>query len=88
LGYQIALVKEDGEIRMFGEPFKTTQWNDQMHALFEGEKAYNGIKSFKNSYLIMSHFANDIQNTVGTKIEIEGEEWGLFLRPNNISLFT
>ncbi|MED4562282.1 sensor histidine kinase [Bacillus altitudinis] len=88
LGYQIALVKEDGEMKMFGEPFKTKKWNDQMHALFEGGKAYNGIKSFKNSYLIMSHFANDIQNTVGTKIEIDGEEWGLFLRPNNISFFT
>ncbi|MED5224300.1 sensor histidine kinase [Bacillus safensis] len=88
LGYQIALAKEDGEMRIFGEPFKTTQWNDQMHALFENGKAYNGIKSFENSYLMMSHFANDIKNTVGTKIEIEGEEWGLFLRPNNISLFT
>ncbi len=39
LGYQIALVKEDGEMKMFGEPFKTKKWNDQMHALFEGGKS-------------------------------------------------
>ncbi|MDM5299988.1 HAMP domain-containing sensor histidine kinase [Bacillus pumilus] len=88
LGYQIALVQKDGEMIMFGAPFKANKLNDQMYALFEGEKAYNGIKSFKNSYSMMSHFANDIENTVGTKVELEGEEWGLFLRPNNTNFFT
>ena len=37
---------------------------------------------------MMSHFANDIENTVGTKLELEGEEWALFLRSNNTSFFT
>ena len=66
LGYQLALVREEGEMITFGKPFKTNELNDQMHALFEGEKAYHGVKSFKKSYLMMSHFANDIENTVGT----------------------
>ena len=88
LGYQIALVREDGKIIMYGEPFQNNEFNDQMMALFEQEKAYHGIKSFKKSYLMMSHFANDIENTVGTKLELEGEEWALFLRSNNTSFFT
>ncbi|MBM4761691.1 HAMP domain-containing sensor histidine kinase [Bacillus sp. B15-48] len=88
LGYQIVLVKEDGQMITFGEPFKTNELNEQMHALFEGEKVYHGVKSFKKSYLMMSHFANDIENTVGTKLELEGEEWALFLRSNNTSFFT
>ncbi len=88
LGYQIALVKRDGEMITFGEQFHDKELNNQMYALFEGEDTYHGVKSFKDSYLMMSHFANDIKNTVGTKIEVEGEEYALFLRSNNTSFFT
>ncbi|MFS0656454.1 sensor histidine kinase [Bacillus sp. 179-C3.3 HS] len=88
LGYQIALVKSDGDKMVIGEPFQKNELNDDMYALFEGEKSYNGIKSFKNSSLMMSHFANDIENTVGTKVTLEGEDWALFLRSNNTSFFT
>ncbi len=87
-GYQIALVKENGEQIIFGEPFHVNELNDQMRALFEGQDTYHGVKSFKNSYLMMSHFANDIENTVGTKLELEGEDYALFLRSNNTSFFT
>ena len=73
---------------MFGEHFHNNELSEQMHSLFEGENTYHGIKSFKSSYLMMSHFANDIKNTVGTKLELEGEECALFLRSNNTSFFT
>mgnify|MGYP001275469232 CR=1 FL=1 len=88
LGYQIALVKEDGEIIAFGEPFQNFELNDRMHALFEGENVYYGMESFKKPYFMLNHFTNDIKNTVGTKLELEGEEWALFLRSNNTSFFT
>ncbi|WP_342507289.1 HAMP domain-containing sensor histidine kinase [Sporosarcina sp. FSL K6-2383] len=87
-GYQIALVKENGEQIIFGEQFHGNELNDQMRSLFEGENTYHGVKSFKNSYLMMSHFTNDIENTVGTRLELEGEEYALFLRSNNTSFFT
>lgn len=87
-GYQIALIKEGGEARTFGEDFQDYELNEEMLALFEGEPAYNGVRSFKNSYMMMSHFTNDIENTVGTTLDIEGEEWALFLRSNNTSFFT
>lgn len=83
LGYQIALVKKDGEIVFFGEPFRQTELNEQMLALFDGENVYQGVKSFKHSYLMVSHFKNDIENTVGTKLTLEGEELALFLRSNH-----
>ncbi|MBD8070176.1 sensor histidine kinase [Bacillus sp. PS06] len=88
LGYQLALVKENGEMITFGEPFKKIELNDQMNALFNGENVYQGVKSFKKTYLMMTHFANDIQNTVGTTLELEGEKRALFLRSNNTSFFT
>lgn len=88
LGYQIALVKEDGTQYRFGEPFKEHILNEQMLTLFNGEHTYNGMKSFKRSFFMMSHFANDIENTVGTNVMIEDEQWALFLRSNNTSFFT
>ena len=33
LGYQIALVREDGKIIMYGEPFQNNEFNDQMHGI-------------------------------------------------------
>lgn len=88
LGYQIALVKENGEQIVFGESFDKNELNEQMHAIFEGLESYNGVQSFKKSLLMMGHFANDIENTVGTKLELEGEEYALFLRSTNASFFT
>lgn len=88
LGYQIALVKEDGTQITFGKPFKNNELNEPMLALFHGEQNYNGVRSFKKSFFIMSHFANDIENTVGTRLKLEGENWALFLRSNNTSFFS
>ncbi|MBG9521487.1 MULTISPECIES: sensor histidine kinase [Bacillus cereus group] len=88
LGYQIALVKEDGTQIFFGEPFKHIELNDHMLALFHGKHTYHGDKSFKRPFLIMNHFANDLENTVGTKVKLEGNNWALFLRSNNTSFFT
>lgn len=88
LGYQIALVSEDGEMITFGEPFKKTALSDEMLALFEGEKVYHGVKNMKKSYLMLSHFSNDVRNTTGTTITLEEQEWALFLRSNNTSFFT
>lgn len=62
--------------------------NDQMLTLFNGEHTYHGVKSFKRSFFMVSHFANDIENTVGTNVSIEDEQWALFLRSNNTSFFT
>lgn len=88
LGYQIALVREDGEMITFGEAFENNELNDQMYALFAGVETYHGVKNFNKPYLIMAHFKNDIKNTVGTKVLFNDEEWALFLRSNNISFFT
>lgn len=88
LGYQIALVSKDEEMVTFGDPFKNKELNDEMYALFEGEKTYDGVYHFNKFNLIFGHFKNDIRNTVGTKVVLDNEEWALFLRSNNISLFT
>ena len=88
LGYQIVLVNQDGERRYYGSAFDKLQLNDDMKALFTDSTAYHGVNNFKGSFFMMSHFSNDIQNTVGKSVDIAGERWAMFLRSNNTSFFT
>lgn len=89
LGYQIALISADGDQYMYGEPFEEIQLSEKMSALFEdGASTYNGIEEAKFPYLMMSHFKNSIANTVGLKVNIEGKDYGLFLRTTNSSMFS
>ena len=88
LGYQIALINEDGKRLFFGSEFEKLDLNDNMKALFNQSTAYHGVNSFNDSFFMMSHFSNDIQNTVGKSVDIAGERWAMFLRSNNTSFFT
>lgn len=89
LGYQIALVTEDGTMRAYGDPFEQMQLTVEMVELFdEGVATYNGIDNAGFAGLMMSHFENSLSNTVGLKVNIEGKDYGLFLRTTNSSMFT
>lgn len=88
LGYQIAIVNERGEQFTFGTSFKESELNDDMWSVLRNDAVYHGVNDFKGSFFMMSHFTNDIQNTVGKPVEIDGEKWAMFLRTNNTSFFT
>lgn len=88
LGYQIVLISEDGQQFSFGQEFKKTELNDQMRALLRSSELYHGVRSFNGSFFMMSHFSNNIQNTVGKSVTVAGEKYGLFLRTSNTSFFT
>ena len=88
LGYQIALVDEDGKQFFYGNEFDEFTLNDQMLDLFNGAPAYHGVNDFKGEFFMMSHFSNNIQNTVGKVINISGKQYAMFLRTNNTSFFT
>lgn len=88
LGYQVFIINETGDRAYFGEAFS----NDEMPEgvlddLLNGE-VYHGMQNFSGSFLMMSYFSNDVQNTVGVPFTVEGEQYGLFLRPNNKMLFS
>lgn len=89
LGYQIALVAEEGTMHSYGVPFEEMQLTEQMASIFkDGETTYNGIENARFSGLMMSHFENSLSNTVGLKVAIEGKDYGLFLRTTNSSMFS
>lgn len=88
LGYQIIIMDEDGKQQAFGDAFQNTSLpNDALKAVLSGE-VYHGMQDFTGSFLMMGHFSNDLENTVGVPLVMDGQQYGLFLRPNNKILFS
>lgn len=89
LGYQMALISEEGKQYTFGDPFDDIKLNKSMSALLSDDQTtYYGVQSIRFPYFMISHFSNKLENTVGLQVNIEGQQWALFLRTNNSSLFT
>lgn len=84
LGYQIYLVSESGEEYFYGQPFEKTELPPEALKVIKEQKIYHGIK--KN--WMMEHFSNDVKNTVGVPLTVNGKQYALFLRANNKLLFS
>lgn len=80
LGYQIAVVPEDGEALYYGKAFDKTSLTDEALRVLTEQEIYHGMHNFSNQMFMMSHFANELQNTVGVPFTIEDKRYGLFLR--------
>lgn len=88
LGYQIYIVNESGEEAYFGQPFKKKELPQEARKVLKEKEIYHGMDQFSDQFLMMGHFSNDIKNTVGVPFTMNGEQYGLFLRPNNKLLFS
>jgi signal transduction histidine kinase len=88
LGYQIYVVNESGEEAFFGLPFTKTDLPNEAKKVISEKEIYHGMNHFSHKYLMMGHFSNDVNNTVGVPFTMGGEQYGLFLRPNNKLLFS
>nr|WP_285847986.1 MULTISPECIES: HAMP domain-containing sensor histidine kinase [unclassified Mesobacillus] len=87
LGYQIYVLSESGEEFEFGEPFSKKNLPAEAKRVIEQKKIYHGMDSSASPWM-MSHFSNQLGNTVGVPFTIGEEDYGLYLRPNNKLLFS
>jgi signal transduction histidine kinase len=88
LGYQIFVVNDSGEEAYFGSPFNKTDLPEEAMKVISEKDIYHGMNHFSHKFLMMGHFSNDVKNTVGVPFTMNGEQYGLFLRPNNKLLFS
>lgn len=87
-GYQILLISSSGEKSPFGERFQSLKLPDEtVQSVIKGE-IYHGMKYSPNSFLIIGHFSNSLENSVGVPISTEQNQYALFLRPNNKTIFS
>ncbi|MER1999234.1 MAG: HAMP domain-containing sensor histidine kinase [Lysinibacillus sp.] len=88
IGYQLIIVNKDGERSVYGEAFSNDQLPQSAIDFVLSGEVYHGMENFSGSFLMMGHFSNDAENTVGVPFKMNNEQYALFLRPNNQSLFS
>lgn len=88
LGYQIYVLSDSGEEFFFGEPFSKKNLPPEAMKVIEQKEVYHGMDDSRSRWLMMSHFSNQLDNTVGVPFTIGDENYGLYLRPNNKLLFS
>ena len=88
IGYQLYAVSESGYSRYIGGHFKSGDLPEStLEEVFNGE-IYHGMRDFPNQSFMTGFFSNHLTNTVGVPFTYQGENYGLFLRPNIDLLFS
>lgn len=87
LGYKFYVVDEHGEGKVYGEDFRSYHLESTyIDQVFSGE-IYHGIANFPWKLFVTGFFDNELRNTIGVPIEVNGEVNALFVRPNTPQQF-
>lgn len=81
LGYQLVLDDGSGNLDSYGKPFTKLELTTEASRVFTEGNTYLG-EDGSLSFFMTSHFANRLTNTVGIPFIVDGERYGLFLRPD------
>lgn len=87
LGYKFYMIDQNGKGKMYGEPFRLNNL-DPIHVeeVLAGG-IYHGIASFPWKPFITGFFDNELRNTIGIPITVDGDVSALFVRPNTPQQF-
>jgi len=87
LGYQLYLIDQQGNRAMFGDPFRNDELAEEhIESVLSGE-TYHGIADYPWKVFVTGFFDNELQNTIGEPIQVDGETSALFVRPNTTQQF-
>lgn len=86
IGYKLYVINESGYSKFFGGEFKVKELSESVEKDVLNGQIYHGMRDFPNQSFMTSFFANELRNSVAVPFTYEGEQYGLFLRPN-INLF-
>lgn len=88
LGYQVVVIGDIKQPKIYGTEFKDMKLNDDMLSIIGTDEVYHGIRDYKETFIFMNHFANDVQNTIGVPFTIGNGNYALFMRADNATSFT
>lgn len=88
LGYQFVQIDAAGKQVAYGKQFTHNELPvGTIDKVINGE-IYHGMQDFKDIFLMMGHFSNRLENSVGVPVSTTTGDYALFMRPNNKMLFT
>ncbi|WP_062106896.1 sensor histidine kinase [Bacillus niameyensis] len=82
MNFQLYLVDQNMKGSKFGDEFRHYEMDeDIIHSILNGH-TYHGISEFQSSLFVTGFFKDDIKNSIGVPIIVDGETQALFVRPN------
>ncbi|MBP1913936.1 signal transduction histidine kinase [Lederbergia galactosidilyticus] len=82
MNFQLYLVNQDMEGFRFGDEFRSYALDGAIiQSVLNGE-TYHGISEFQSSLFVTGFFKDDIKNSIGIPIKVDGKIQALFVRPN------
>lgn len=82
LGYKMYLVNAGGEERFYGLPFRKNDLRQEdLRSVLAGE-IYHGVGNFPGQLFVTGFFDNQLSNSIGVPVHINGETYALFMRPD------
>ncbi|EEJ0015050.1 HAMP domain-containing histidine kinase [Listeria innocua] len=80
LGYELYLTDGKDQSAYFGGAFRKKDLpNKTVQQVLAGE-TYHGIDTFDTGIFITGFFDNDVRNTIGVPVKVDGEQLALFIR--------
>jgi len=81
MGFQIYAVDSQDAGVFYGGAFKHKEIPFERIEQVRSGKIYNGILA-ERRLLVLSYFNNSIENSIGIPVDVRGERYALFIRPN------
>lgn len=80
LGYSFYMIDEDGDYSQYGATFDHTSIdNRDVESVLNGT-TYHGIAEYPWKLFITGFFSNELKNTVGVPVNVNGKDAALFVR--------
>ncbi|MFD2923759.1 sensor histidine kinase [Halobacillus naozhouensis] len=82
LSYQFYLTDGEGSGTFYGAPFRDQSLsNESINKVLSGA-TYHGMENYPGQTFVTGFFSNELTNSIGVPVEINGETHALFMRPN------
>ncbi|WP_163527772.1 sensor histidine kinase [Halobacillus ihumii] len=82
LSYQFYLTDGEGSGTFYGAPFRDQSLSAQaVNKVLSGE-TYHGMENYPGQTFVTGFFSNELTNSIGVPVEINGERHALFMRPD------
>ncbi|WP_025027204.1 sensor histidine kinase [Caldalkalibacillus mannanilyticus] len=82
MGFQLYAIDEHGEGSYYGAAFKHTELEAKHIAEVLKGQTYQGMQGEDRFLNVAGFFENSLRNSVGLPVEVLGQNYALFIRPN------
>ncbi|AIQ18169.1 membrane protein [Paenibacillus sp. FSL H7-0357] len=82
LGYKLYLSNGQGDEKFYGLPFRKNDLGEEVLQNVLAGEVYHGVAEFPSQAFVTGFFDNQLSNSIGLPVRINGQTYALFMRPD------